>query len=240
MKLPERIFKRNDYYITSPFGTRINPITGENGEYHNGVDYGTNLQKWKQYALENGKVISCGKDSAKYGYANFVWVQYDRLGIKLLHYHLDTINVVKGQIVNENTVLGTTGESGNATGIHLHLGMKYLKDNVYVDAEQYDYKPQVEIVPTKRNEKKHQVEITIPNLNARNNPNGTILTFVPMGIYDILDEQFINNMRWAEINKGVWCALLEDCFIEYQVGTDYKKLYEEAQSKLNKIKEIVG
>lgn len=140
MKLAERIFRRKDYYITSPFGYRTDPITGKKGTFHDGVDYGTNLQKWNQYALEDGKVLSCGLD-ANYANAKYVWVEYPRLGIKLLHYHLDSIKVSKGQAVNENTVLGTTGKTGLATGIHLHLGMKYLKDNVYVDAEKYDYQP---------------------------------------------------------------------------------------------------
>lgn len=141
MKLAKRIFRRDDYYITSNFGKRdlISTSAGNTSSFHNGVDYGTNGEKWPQYALEDGKVISCGNDSAAYGYAKFVWVEYPRLGIKLLHYHLDEIKVKKGQKVNKNTILGTTGKTGLATGIHLHLGMKYLKDNVYIDPEKYDY-----------------------------------------------------------------------------------------------------
>ena len=49
------------------------------------------------------------------------------------------IDVKKGQKVTKDTVLGTTGKSGKATGIHLHLGMKYLNKNEYVDPELYDY-----------------------------------------------------------------------------------------------------
>lgn len=141
MKLGERIFRRKDYYVTSKFGKRdvISTSAGNTSSFHSGVDFGTNNQKWKQYALEDGKVISCGKDSAANGYALFVWVEYPRLGIKLLHYHLDEIKVKKGQKVTKDTVLGTTGKSGKATGIHLHLGMKYLNKNEYVDPELYDY-----------------------------------------------------------------------------------------------------
>lgn len=138
MKLAERIFKRKDYYITSKFGYRkaINTSAGTTSTFHSGCDYGTHVQKWKQYALENGTVLSCGvaKDGAKY-----VWIKYPRLNIKLLHYHLDSINVKVGQTVDNNTVIGTTGKTGKATGIHLHLGMKYLNSNTYVDPEKYDY-----------------------------------------------------------------------------------------------------
>ena len=141
MKLAERIFRRKDYYITSNFGKRdvISTSAGNTSSFHNGTDYGTHGEKWPQYALEDGKVISCGTDSALYGYAKFVWVEYPRLGIKLLHYHLDDINVKKGQKVTDRTILGCTGKSGKATGIHLHLGMKYLDKNEYVDPELYNY-----------------------------------------------------------------------------------------------------
>ena len=139
MKLATRIFKRSDWYVTSKFGYRdsIKTSAGTTNTFHSGCDYGTNGSKWKQYALEDGSVLSCGtaSDGAKY-----VWVKYPRLNIKLLHYHLDTISVKKGQKVNNNTVLGTTGKTGKATGIHLHLGMKYLNKDSYVDPHTYDYK----------------------------------------------------------------------------------------------------
>ena len=127
MKLATRIFKREDWYVTSKFGYRdaIKTSAGTTNTFHSGCDYGTNGSKWKQYALEDGNVLSCGtaSDGAKY-----VWVEYPRLNIKLLHYHLDTILVKKGQKVNSDTVLGTTGKTGKSTGIHLHLGMKYLNN----------------------------------------------------------------------------------------------------------------
>ena len=241
MKLAERIFRRNDYYITSPFGYRINPITGEKGEFHDGVDYGTNAQKWPQYALEKGIILNCGIDT-NYANAKFVWVQYDRLGIKLLHYHLDSISVVKGQEVDENTILGYTGKTGYATGIHLHLGMKYLSDNKYVDAELYDYQSAIVIVPTKRNKKVHQIEVIYDKLNARDNANGNKLgTFVPLGFYNVLNESIVDGQKWVEINKGVWCAMLDDCCVDYPTDEDidYKQLYLEAQSKLERIRKIL-
>lgn len=149
MKLATRIFKREDWYVTSKFGYRdeIKTSAGTTGTFHSGCDYGTNKEKWKQYALEDGSILSCGtaSDGAKY-----VWVKYPRLNIKLLHYHLDTISVKKGQAVNSNTVLGTTGKTGKATGIHLHLGMKYLNKDTYVDPHAYDYKEETKATtPTK-------------------------------------------------------------------------------------------
>lgn len=136
MKIAERTFRRKDWYVTSPFGWRKDPFTGAK-KYHSGVDFGTKNQKWKQYALEDGTVVSGGTagDGAKY-----CWIKYPRLGIRLQYWHLDTLNVKKGQKVTKDTCIGTTGKTGKATGIHLHLGMKYEKNlDEYVNAHNYNY-----------------------------------------------------------------------------------------------------
>lgn len=142
MKLATRIFKRErgdgpeDYYITSPFGQRIDPITGKVITYHNGCDYGTHGNKWPQYALEQGHIDNVFVD--QYG-AKDIWVSYPRLGYKCLHGHLDSFNVSIGQDVDENTILGYTGMTGLATGVHLHLGVKYIGGSDWIDPESIDY-----------------------------------------------------------------------------------------------------
>lgn len=141
MKLAERIFKRTDYYITSPFGERINPATHKKS-FHNGCDYGTHLNNWNQYALEDGEVyeIRTGKkDKDGSGLGNYVKVRYPRIGIQCTHGHLKQVFVKKGQQVNHDTVLGTTGMTGTATGIHLHLGLQKIGSSVWTDPEKYDY-----------------------------------------------------------------------------------------------------
>lgn len=141
MKLATRIFKRNrgngpdDYYLTSPFGKRIHPTTGKI-TFHNGCDYGTHGNKWPQYALEDGVVENVFED--QYG-AKDIWVKYDRLGYRCLHGHLDRFNVKKGEKVSHDTILGYTGMTGLATGVHLHLGVKYIGKNDWVDPESIDY-----------------------------------------------------------------------------------------------------
>ena len=141
MKLATRIFNRErgdgkeEYYLTSPFGKRVDPITGKI-TYHNGCDYGTHGNKWAQYALEDGVIENVFID--QYG-AKDIWVSYPRLGYRCLHGHLDSFNVSKGQKVNHNTILGYTGMSGKATGIHLHLGVKYIGQNEWIDPESIDY-----------------------------------------------------------------------------------------------------
>lgn len=134
--LSDLIFHEAKHYVTSPFGPRqtISTAAGSTSSFHSGTDYGTNGKKLTQYAIEDGSVLSCGtaSDGAKY-----VWVKYPRLGVKMLHYHLDSIKVKSGQAVTANTALGTTGKTGKATGVHLHLGVKRLSGGDYIDPEKW-------------------------------------------------------------------------------------------------------
>ena len=137
-ELSNMIFKGKKNYITSPFGYRdvISTSKGNTSSFHNGVDYGTDGVKLPQYPIEDGVIISCGTD-VNYGGAKFVWVKYPRLGVKMLHYHLDSIKVKPGQTVDEDTILGYTGKTGKATEIHLHLGLKLLSGGGYIDPEEW-------------------------------------------------------------------------------------------------------
>lgn len=146
MKVIEKIFPKGGYYITSGWGNRTYWLNGKQvNDFHNGIDYGTNGEKWTQYAIEDGYIVSCGIDKAG-GDAKFVWVAYPRIGKKFLHYHLDSIAVEKGQKVKEGTKLGKTGTTGWSTGIHLHLGMKDINGGDYQNVEEYDYQPPAEEV----------------------------------------------------------------------------------------------
>ena len=135
-ELSNLIFHEKKHYLSSPYGPRksMNTSAGKTSPFHDGVDYGTYGVKLAQYPVTDGVVLSCGTDWA-FGGAKYVWVKYDSLGVKMLHYHLDSICVKKGQTVNKNTVLGYTGKTGRATGIHLHLGLKLLSGGGYIDPE---------------------------------------------------------------------------------------------------------
>lgn len=130
------IFHNAKHYVTSKFGKRASLTTsnGNTSTFHSGTDYGTEGKKIAQYAIEDGEILAATKasDGAKY-----VWVSYPRLGVKLLHYHLDSIKVKRGQKVDKNTILGYTGRTGKATGVHLHLGVKRLSGGDYIDPEKW-------------------------------------------------------------------------------------------------------
>ena len=119
------IFNGAEHYLTSPFGKRksISTSSGNTSSFHNGCDYGTNGKKLAQYAIEDGYVFAAAKASDS---ANYVWVIYPRIKKAMLHYHLDSYKVKSGQSVKKGTLLGYTGKTGKATGIHLHLGIRDL------------------------------------------------------------------------------------------------------------------
>lgn len=135
-KITNIIFNGKSHYITSNYGKRsvIATSAGSTASFHYGTDYGTNNLKLAQYAIENGTVIDCGRASDG---ANYVWVKYPRINKKMLHYHLDSISVKNGQSVKKGTLLGYTGMTGKATGIHLHLAVKDLTTGNYEDPEKF-------------------------------------------------------------------------------------------------------
>lgn len=143
------IFKDAKHYVTSGFGYRksFNTKGGYTSSFHNGTDYGTNTQKLPQYAIENGTILSCGTD--KLG-GKYVWVKYPRLNVKMLHYHLDNVSCKTGQAVSRGTLLGYTGKTGKATGVHLHLSIYDLSKGCYINPEGFNYtEPSVASTNTK-------------------------------------------------------------------------------------------
>jgi len=137
MKLADRVFRRGDWKMTSPFGMRMHPVE-KKWKMHTGTDYGTGGQKWPQYALEDGTVTQAGKDGTG---AIYAWVHYPRLGIEVQHYHLDRLFVRAGQNVTKDTIIGNTGTTGKSTGVHLHMSLRKHGSTERLDPHAYDYTP---------------------------------------------------------------------------------------------------
>lgn len=137
-KISNLIFKNASHKVTSNYGWRkvISTSAGNTSSFHNGTDYGTYGKKLAQYAIEKGVILSCGTD--KLG-GKYVWVKYPRLNVKMLHYHLSSVNCKTGQSVSRGTLLGYTGKTGKATGIHLHLSIYDLSKGCYVNPEGFNY-----------------------------------------------------------------------------------------------------
>ena len=105
--------------ITSQFGYRVDPITGEVSS-HTGTDIAC-AEGTPILAAANGTVtVANGLDSwgGSYGY----YIQIDHGGgLETLYAHCSSICVTTDQQVQAGQVIGYVGHTGRATGSHLHL-----------------------------------------------------------------------------------------------------------------------
>jgi murein DD-endopeptidase MepM/ murein hydrolase activator NlpD len=108
--------------ITSKFGMRVHPVTG-NRSFHNGIDI-RGKSGTKVLCPTEGIVVDSGWSGAL---GRMVKVKTTS-GHTLCFGHLSKIICKKGQILSRGQVLGTVGSSGRATGPHLHFTVFYRGD----------------------------------------------------------------------------------------------------------------
>jgi len=119
--------------ITSQFGHRVDPITGEVSS-HTGTDIACAEGTPILAAADGTVTVANGLDSwgGSYGY----YIQIDHGGgLETLYAHCSSICVTTGQQVQAGQVIGYVGHTGRATGSHLHLEVKI--DGNRADAMQY-------------------------------------------------------------------------------------------------------
>ena len=119
--------------ITSQFGHRVNPITGEVSS-HTGTDIACAEGTPILAAADGIVTVANGLDSwgGSYGY----YIQIDHGGgMETLYAHCSSICVTTGQQVQAGQVIGYVGHTGRVTGNHLHLEVRI--DSNRVDAMQY-------------------------------------------------------------------------------------------------------
>lgn len=100
---------------TSSFGWRTHPITGSR-RFHSGVDIGAPMGA-PVVAAGSGTIISAGWVG---GYGKAIVIEHS--GVRqTLYGHLSEIFVEPGQTIEQGTVIGRVGSTGNSTGPHLHF-----------------------------------------------------------------------------------------------------------------------
>ena len=105
--------------ITSQFGHRVDPITGEVSS-HTGTDIACAEGTPILAAADGTVTVANSLDSwgGSYGY----YIQSDHGGgLETLYAHCSSICVTTGQQVQSGEVIGYVGHTGRATGNHLHL-----------------------------------------------------------------------------------------------------------------------
>ncbi|MBD2136533.1 M23 family metallopeptidase [Anabaena sp. FACHB-1237] len=112
--------------ITSLFGWRIHPITGDR-RFHAGTDIGAPTGT-PVIAAARGQVEGA---SWMGGYGLAVTINHTSAQ-QTLYGHLSEILVQPGQWVEPGTVIGRVGSTGNSTGSHLHFEVRHLTQNGWV------------------------------------------------------------------------------------------------------------
>lgn len=116
--------------VTSRFGYRSDPFTGAQA-YHSGIDIdGFNNAGQPVVAAASGTVIVASYDG---GYGNYVII--DHGSTSTVYAHCSGLAVSQGEYVSQGQTVGYLGDSGRATGVHLHFEV-YVGDS-RVDPAQY-------------------------------------------------------------------------------------------------------
>lgn len=115
--IPQVLPARMDY-ISSGFGYRSDPFTGE-GALHAGLDfkgpYGAPI-----YAAAQGTISFVGY---KQGYGNCVEIDHGN-GLMTRYAHMSGFHATIGQHVDAGARIGAIGSSGRSTGPHLHFEVR--------------------------------------------------------------------------------------------------------------------
>mgnify|MGYP005769713485 FL=1 len=114
--------------LTSDFGSRLSPTTGQPG-FHYGLDI----------AADEGVVIGAFADGTvrevgESDYGNYLIVDHAD-GFSTLYAHCSSISAAVGDEVKCGEEIARVGQTGNATGPHLHL--EIWKDGAALDPSDY-------------------------------------------------------------------------------------------------------
>ncbi|MBW4520062.1 MAG: peptidoglycan DD-metalloendopeptidase family protein [Scytolyngbya sp. HA4215-MV1] len=113
--------------ITSAFGWRVHPISGAM-RFHSGTDLGAPLGT-PVLAAYTGQVALADFLG---GYGLTVALEHQKGKEQTLYAHLSEIFVKPGEWVQQGTVIGRVGSTGNSTGPHLHFEFRQLTDDGWV------------------------------------------------------------------------------------------------------------
>jgi murein DD-endopeptidase MepM/ murein hydrolase activator NlpD len=112
--------------ITSLFGWRVHPITGDR-RFHAGTDLGAAMGT-PILAAATGQVEIADWVG---GYGLTVILNHTSAQ-QTLYGHMSEVFVQPGQLVQQGTVIGRVGSTGNSTGPHLHFEVRHLTSQGWV------------------------------------------------------------------------------------------------------------
>lgn len=120
--------------ITSGYGFRPDPFNEKKLSYHAGIDIAGNPDD-PVFATADGVVVEIGtwgpgQEGQSSDYGNFITVRH-KYSFETRYAHLDKVLVTMGQHIKRGDKIGQLGNTGMATGYHLHYEIR--KDGVAID-----------------------------------------------------------------------------------------------------------
>jgi murein DD-endopeptidase MepM/ murein hydrolase activator NlpD len=106
------------YRLSSPFGPRRNPVTGNFG-VHQGLDLAA-AEGTEVYAARDGEVVELGTDPI---YGNYIIIRHGETWASL-YGHLSKFEIALRSRVRSGTLIGRVGSTGQSTGPHLHFELR--------------------------------------------------------------------------------------------------------------------
>lgn len=105
--------------ISQGYGsTSVTGFINNSYTFHNGIDIAAPIGA-PVHAAYDGIVVGVGNDG-NYAYGRWVAIRHPN-GLTTLYGHFSVVKVVAGQQVSKGDIIGAVGETGFATGPHLHF-----------------------------------------------------------------------------------------------------------------------
>lgn len=127
-----RVLSGKDCVVTSPFGMRVNPVSGIY-KLHAGVDVVGSGYTLAYITAHTGGRVEKSQYNSSLGY--YVDIRLSN-GDKMRYCHMTSaLQVSAGDTVEHGQILGFMGSTGNSTGAHLHFGI--MHNGEWIDPEPY-------------------------------------------------------------------------------------------------------
>ena len=107
----------NSPAINSPYGRRLDPITGELA-HHKGIDF--RARQDSVLSIMPGRVKRVGYSK---GLGSYIEIEHGAW--QSIYGHLSVILVQESMVVSAGEVIAITGNTGRSTGEHLHFAIRH-------------------------------------------------------------------------------------------------------------------